>query len=284
MIHTLLENSHAVLLPAFAGTTLSEQVKRFLDSGGCSILAGETRDEYVARRMSSERMRNESAATISALAGEASRIGGDVLVAVDQEIGGICRLHKLVPPFPDRAEIADMDTDAFVALSETMARAAKSMGVNCFLGPIMDVVTGRNPWLEGRTWSSDPVTIARIGGAYIRGLQAHGVAATAKHFPGYPHLELDPAVDELASMDVPLPEVEKGLLPFAVAVESDVAMIMTGPAMVEAYDQHLPASYSPHVVNVLREELGFQGVVLSDDLDSRATLRGRTSRMWRCRA
>ena len=69
------------------------------------------------------------------------------------------------------------------------------MGVNYFLGPILDVVTGQDPWLSGRTWSSDPEQIASISSAYIRGVQTSGVAATALPFPGFHKIALDPAIE-----------------------------------------------------------------------------------------
>ncbi len=275
MSHTLKENAHAVLLPAFAATRLSDAVKRFLDNGGCAILPGETREEYVAREMSAQRRQEETAAMFQALAGEATSLAGKVLIAVDQEIAGICRLHDLAPSFPPREQIASLGTDEVEAIAADMALAARELGVTCFLGPILDVVTGENPWLRGRTWSVDPAAIARVSSAFIRGVQAHGMAATAKHFPGYAHIALDPAVAPEARMTAPLASFDASLLPFADAIQNGVAVVMTGPAIVEAFDPDRPASLSPVVIGVLRDGLGFKGVVLSDDLDSQAMLRGR---------
>lgn len=275
MSNTLKENAHAVLLPAFGTTRLSDAVKRFLSNGGCSILPGETREEYVAREMSPQRRQQESAEALLALTKEAAALTGNLLVAVDQEMAGICRLHNLVPPFPPREQLESLSSDEVEKLSASIAVAARQLGVNCFLSPILDIVTGENPWLHGRTWSTDPHALARISSAFIRGIQAKGVAAAAKHFPGYANIALDPAIASEARMQEPLETFETSLIPFQDAVRNGVEMVMTGPAIVEAFDAERPASISPAVIGVLRERLGFNGIVLSDDLDSQATLRGR---------
>ena len=272
---TIKDNAHAVLLPAFADTQLSDAVRKFLSSGGCSILIGETREEYLAREMTLERRQGEQAETLSGLTGKARSLSGNVIVAVDQEISGICRLHDLVPPFPTAAEMEGMANEQFEEICTDIATAAKELGVNCFLGPILDIVTGDNPWLSGRTWSTDPVAIAEKSSVYIRAIQAHGVAATAKHFPGYAVIERDPAVDSEARNAESRHSFKTALLVFADAIKNGVAMVMTGPAIVDAFDSEKAASISPSVIGLLRSELGFSGVVMSDDLDAKAILRGQ---------
>ncbi len=275
MQNTIRENAHTVLLPAFANTQLSDAVKQFLQNGGCSILVGETREEYVAREMNQERRHEEKAETIVALTEEAGSLSGDIIVAVDQEISGISRLHDLIPPFPLREEIEGLGKMEFEAISSTIAIAAKELGVNCFLGPILDVVTGNNPWLNRRTWSASPIAIAEISSAYIRGIQANGIAATAKHFPGYSDIGLDPAIDSEARNIEPLESFKNNFIPFTDAIKNGVEIIMTGPAIVEAFDPVNAASVSPSVIGILREKLGFNGIIMSDDLDAKAILRGQ---------
>ena len=276
MSYTFRDDAHAILIPAFAGTQLSDGVKRFLSNGGCSILAGESREEYVARKMSQDRRRSEQAATIIDLVNQAKSLSGDVIVAVDQEISGICRLHDLVPPFPSREQIKELSSEEFAAISTTVAVAAKELGVNCFLSPILDIVTGENPWLEGRTWSIDPVRIGALSSQFIRALQKSGIAATAKHFPGYSVIEGDPAVDPDARDREPRHSFQNNFIPFAEAIKNGVEIVMTGPAIVEAFDSERAASISPSVIKVLTEDLGFNGVVMSDDLDAKAILRGQS--------
>lgn len=265
--------AHAVILPAFDTTTLSDSVKRFLENGGCSILLGESRKEYLARKVSDHRKSTETADTFLRLTKEAANLAGVLLVAVDQEIGGICRMHDLTPHYPDVEELTRYDTVSFEKICASVARAAKDLGVNCFLGPILDVVTGQNPWLSGRTWSKDPDEIARISSAYIRGVQTAGVAATAKHFPGFHNITLDPATEPGAIVTEKADSFKPGFIPFADAIGNGVELIMVGPSIVEAFDNAKPASISPKIIGMLRSEFGFKGVVMSDDLDSRATMR-----------
>lgn len=276
MSSCLKEDARAVLLPAFGTSQLSDAVKRFLSTGGCSIIPGETRGEYVAREVTPQRRQEETAEILLALTREASALAGNVLIAVDQEISGICRLHTLVPPFPPKERIGEMSGHEFETISADLALAAGNLGVNCFLGPILDIVTGDNPWLSGRTWSTDPVEIAKISSAYIRGLQANGIAAAAKHFPGYSKIALDPAISPEARMTEPIESFETSFIPFDDAIQNGVEIVMTGPAIVDAFDAERAASISPVVIQILRQRLGFKGVVMSDDLDSQATLRGRS--------
>jgi len=226
--------------------------------------------------MTQQRRDQETAETLSGLTREAASLAGDVLIAVDQEIAGICRLHDLVPSFPPKEQIAALSDDEFESISSSVAVAARELGVNCFLGPILDIVTGTNPWLDGRTWSTDPGEISRISSAYISGVQSKGVAATAKHFPGYSNIALDPATNPEAQNTEPLESFKDSFIPFVDAIQSGVEIIMAGPAIVTAFDSENSASTSPVVIQTLRNQLSFEGVVLSDDLDAQAILRRRS--------
>ncbi|MCD4720373.1 MAG: hypothetical protein K8S13_11030 [Desulfobacula sp.] len=270
------KNAHAVILPAFELLTLSDSVKRFLENGGCSILIGESREEYVSRKMSDERKTIEKSETFLTLIKEAITMSGDLIVAVDQEIGGICRLHDLVPPFPDMSKIDDFDIDIFKNISSSIAREAKNLRINCFLSPILDVVTGQNPWLHGRTWSNDPKVVGKITSAFIQMIQREGVAACAKHFPGFHNIALDPAIESEAVVTEAASSFKQGFIPFTYAITNKVEMIMVGPAIVEAFDKKNPASISPKIIDMLKKRLDFDGIVMSDDLDAQATLRGRS--------
>jgi beta-N-acetylhexosaminidase len=112
--------------------------------------------------------------------------------------------------------------------------------------------------------------VARLGGAIIRALQGEGIAACGKHFPGHgdtgtdSHLEL-PLVEHPPER---LREVE--FAPFRAAVEAGVATIMTAHVLVPSLDEEVPATLSKRIVGLLREELGYQGVILSDDLEMKA--------------
>jgi beta-N-acetylhexosaminidase len=156
-----------------------------------------------------------------------------------------------------------------------LAEECSALGVNVVLSPIADVVTGSNPWLEARTVSSDVSTVSRIATAFVHGLQSSGrVAATAKHFPGHPLVALDPALHETSIVEATRSELEPSLDVFRAVIDAGVRVIMTGPTLVPAFDTDHAASRSADIVHFLRTDLGFGGVILSDDLDAPGILRG----------
>lgn len=258
-----------VLLPAIAGLDVSEITPLF--RRGCrSVLLGETRREYVAREMNDARIAAETrdliVSTVSRLAAEAD---GPVLVAADHELRGIRRFEHLLP------EGSPTDADAVrTSFAEDGAVLGK-MGVNMALGPILDVVRGPNPWLSGRNLGADAATVSALGAAAIEGLQASGVVAVAKHFPGHAVVTLDPAEHSKARLTTSVAELDSvDEMPFGAAVASGVQGLMLGPVPVEALDASVSASLSPAVVARARARLGFRGVLLTDDLDAPATRAG----------
>ncbi|NMZ61024.1 glycoside hydrolase family 3 N-terminal domain-containing protein [Pseudomonas nitroreducens] len=273
---TLLESAYATLLPAFAGLELDGAVLDFLTSGGCSLLLGETRAEYLARSMSAQRQGSESREQFSQLVAQARELAGqDLLIAVDQELGGILRLHRLVPALPSAAEARTLSTQELARQAASVAESARAMGVNLFLAPIVDVVTGENPWLQNRTLGTRAEDVSRVSGAYVNGVQQAGVAAVAKHFPGHPVTPLDPAVEE-AIVECSREELQPTLGVFADLIAGGVQAIMVGPALVPALDAREPSSTSATTVGLLRDEMGFTGLIVSDDLDAPGIHRGRS--------
>lgn len=267
-------DAHAVMLPAIADLALTPALQQFLDQGGCSLLLGETREEYVARRMTPARIGAESREAFASLAAEIRRRAGPSLIAVDQEPAGIARLHRLVPGVPGRAQLVLMADAEIEAACRAAAAAALAMGVNLFLAPIGDVVSGRNVWLEGRNLGADPAVVARIAAAAVRGFQAAGVRACAKHFPGHHDIDHDPAIAE-ATVSGGAAQLEPGLAPFRGVIAAGVGAIMLGPALVPAIDAAEPSSTSAKTVRMLRADFAFGGLIVSDDLDAEGILRGR---------
>lgn len=274
----LVEDCYRVLLPVVGDLHSSGWLEQLLRAGTRAVLLGETRAEYVAREMSSDRRTTETAEQIKDLVGVlVGHADDDLLVAIDQEPWGIRRLHDLVPPYPDAAAIAQLSPAEIRENAREVAKAAKACGISMFLSPVLDVLTGENPWLEGRTLSlaASHAAVGSIGAAYVAGTQASGVATVAKHFPGFPSLAKDPALH--ADTAVPVGQWdERALEPFDAVVRAGVAAVMIGPAIVEGIDKGEPASTSDTVVNLLRDRVGFPGLVVSDDLDAPATLNGRT--------
>lgn len=266
-----------VLLPATAESAAGPKLTAFLRRGGRALLLGEDRAEYVARRMSAARRRTETheafAALIAAIAAPAP---GPVLVAIDQELGGIQRAHDLVPALPSVAEAPTLPPAALAAACARTARGLRELGIGMALGPIVDLIDGPQPWLDGRHLGDDAERTGRIAATYVRAFEAAGVATCPKHFPGHRGLRTDPAVEARAVVPGDLAAVTRDLRPFDAAIRAGATAVMVGPAVVPALDPDRPALLSPAVVRALRDDLGFRGLVVSDDLDARSVLDGRT--------
>lgn len=269
----LIRDAHTVLLPTIDGLTMPDWLPALLQAGTRSVLLAESRQEYVTRRMTADRQATETTEHFAALTTAIRReAGSEVLIAVDQEPWGIQRLHRLVPQLPSvtgETTSPELDNAAF-----EVATAARQLGVNTFLSPVVDRLSATNPWLQDRTLTLSPSNIGRLAFAYIRGAQRAGVATVVKHFPGFPAITADPALD-LAQ--VPLgAHTPQDLIPFQMSIEAGALAVMAGPAPVMDLDPEQPASTSTVIVDMLRHDMHFTGLIVSDDLDAPATLKGRT--------
>ena len=268
---SLDRDAYAVLLPGLTVLEMDEEINQFFSRGGSSILLAEDRREYLNRRMSPHRIAHETSDSFHSFLKKARQLAGPLLVAVDQELGGTQRLHRLVPPLPSAADAFEMPDDQIEKQCAQVGAGAKALGVNMFISPIVDVVTGTQPWLTGRALGPDARQVARIASAYIRGVQSQGVIATAKHFPGYRELWNDPAVEDSRQLGSRA-DLEEGFQAFRKVFQTEVRAVMVGPAVVEALDPKESASTSKIIVDLLRKEFGFQGLIVSDDLDSKSVM------------
>ena len=151
-----------------------------------------------------------------------------------------------------------------------MGRRLRDVGVDVALAPVVDVnADPRNPVIGVRSFGATPDLVARHGAAFVRGLQAAGVAACAKHFPGHGSTHTDSHL-ALPTVDDPVEVLrDRDLAPFAAVVEAGTRCIMTAHVVFPAYDDR-PATLSPVLLGLLRRELGFDGVVITDALDMKA--------------
>src|SRR5262249_13233494 len=212
---------------------------------------------------------------VAELAFHASRLAADLpaWVSIDQEGGRVARLKS---PFTEWPPMATLGRSGDVRLAERFARALaselKAVGVTLDYAPVLDVrTTPKTPVTGDRALPDKAADVARLGGAIIRTLQAEGIAACGKHFPGHGDTSTD-SHNELPLVEHPperLREVE--LEPFRAAIAADVATIMTAHVLVPSLDETRPATLSKRIVTgILREELNYQGVILSDDLEMKA--------------
>ncbi|HEY8375106.1 MAG TPA: beta-N-acetylhexosaminidase [Nannocystis sp.] len=195
-----------------------------------------------------------------------------LLLAIDQEGGRVQRLKAPWTEWPPMRALGRRDEpETTAAVARALARELSDLGIGLDFAPVVDVDTNpNNPVIGDRSFGSDPERVARHATAFITAMQAAGVATCAKHFPGHgdtradSHLELPRLPHDLDR----LREVE--LVPFAAAAEAGVASVMAAHVLFEALDRRRPATLSPPVLHLLREEIGFDGVVFSDDLEMKA--------------
>ena len=195
-----------------------------------------------------------------------------LLIAVDEEGGDVTRLEaRNGSSFPGNLALGAVDD---VALTRRVAAAIggelAACGVNFDLAPVADVIVDPASAIVGiRSFGTDPALVSRHAAAFVDGLQSAGVAACAKHFPGHG--------ESVADSHLGLPSVEtdletlraRALPPFAAAVDAGVRAVMTAHVRFSAIDDEA-ATLSAKTIGLLRSELGFGGLVITDALEMRA--------------
>jgi beta-N-acetylhexosaminidase len=245
------------LLPGFAGPTLPPWLAARLRSGlgGVCLFAGNI----------------TSPAQLRGLTDAIFAANPRALVAVDEEGGDVTRLFAQVgSPYPGNALLGRIDD---LTVTRTVASQVgwqlRRVGCNVDFAPSVDINSNaRNPVIGVRSFGADAVHVAAHGAAWITGLQATGVAASAKHFPGHGDTAQDSHV-ALPVIDRSLDELRRReLVPFIAAIQAGTRVIMTSHLMLPQLDAENPATMSPTVLTgLLREELGFGGLIVSDALD-----------------
>lgn len=197
-----------------------------------------------------------------------------LFVAVDQE-GGDIASAPWVAPQPSAAEVGGAGDPAKArAVSERIGAELLRAGVNTNFAPVVD--TGFGAAIGNRSYGEDPDLVSRMGAAAIRGYEGAGIASSAKHFPNHGPATTD-SHEELPVIDHDTNTIESfDLPPFRAAVEAGVPMVMAGHLLYPAVDAERPVSLSPKWISMLREDLGFDGVVVTDDLAMAGASRGRT--------
>ncbi|MHA6758227.1 glycoside hydrolase family 3 protein [Streptacidiphilus sp. PAMC 29251] len=247
----------SVLQPGFVGTEAPDWLLRAIGDGLSSVVLFSRNiasPEQVARL--SLQLRSENP---------------ELIIAIDEEAGDVTRLEAWTGSTrPGNFALGAIDD---VELTESVARdigrELHAAGVSLDYAPSADVNSNpRNPVIGLRSFGATTELVARHTAAWIRGLQAAGVAACAKHFPGHG----DTAVDShhgLPSYDASAEEIAAvSLPPFRAALDAGVRVVMTGHLLVPAHDREHPATLSPTLINdLLRKELGFDGLVVTDGIE-----------------
>ena len=206
---------------------------------------------------------------------ELQRLGTElpVWVAVDQEGGRVARLRRGFTEWPPASTLGRSGNER---LAERFARALavelRAVGISMDFAPVLDVhTTPANTVIGDRALSDQVEVVARLAPILVKALQEAGVAACGKHFPGHGGTRLDSHFD-LPIVEQPAERLrEVDLRPFRAAIDAQVAAIMTAHLLVPALDEQRPATLSRAILHgLLRQELGFDGLIVSDDLGMRA--------------
>lgn len=195
---------------------------------------------------------------------------GPLLLSVDQEGGRVARLTDGFEAFPPLRDLGERSADEVRAIGRRLGAEVRGAGFDIDLAPVVDVDSNpANPVIGNRSFSRDPHVVAALGSAMIAGLQEH-VAACAKHFPGHGDTDKDSHYD-LPRLPHPLERLRAcELVPFRAAVKAGVACVMTTHVVFDALDPGVAATMSAPAIRLLRDEVGFGGVCVSDCLEMKA--------------
>ncbi len=251
------------LVVGFQGTALDSELRFMISQmhiGGIVLFKRNVSDPSQIARLCQE---------VQAVALETG--APPLMIAIDQEGGPVSRLGPPFTVFPGNRAIGQARSkEAAMAFGITTAQELGGVGITMNLAPVLDV-TPRGPEsyiMSDRVFGEDPGLAADLGHAIIEGLQQHGIVATAKHFPGLGRSTIDPH-RQLPYIDTESHVLEPtDLVPFRAAVQGGVGAVMLSHAVYVALDPLWPASLSSVIAkDLLRNNLGFEGVTMTDDLD-----------------
>ncbi len=217
----------------------------------------------------------ESVGQIVELTNELQRCSprSPLLISIDQEGGRVSRLPRGFTIFPPCELLGRCNSGELAyAAAATIAKELKAVGVNMNMAPVLDVNSNPdNPVIGDRAFGSTPDVVGEMALVTAAGLQDNKVVACGKHFPGHGDTNAD------SHKELPVVEASRERLevvefpPFRRAVTAGIATMMTAHVLYKALDDQLPATLSPAVItNLLREDLQYDGVVLTDDLEMHA--------------
>jgi len=198
-----------------------------------------------------------------------------LFIAVDHE-GGEVQHAPWVSAQPSAAEVgAGGDSEEARRIAQQIGRELRRGGVNTDFAPVVD--TGSGAAVGSRSYGEDAALVASMGVAAVVGFEEAGIISSAKHFPNHgPALEDSHSASPVVNHDMQT-VLQKNLAPFRAAVAAGAPMVMVSHLVYPAFDPERPASLSPAAMQLLRNELGFEGVVVTDDLIMSGARRGGTT-------
>lgn len=277
-LESLRDDVGQILWLGFEGTSLPEDLAGDIAAGRAGAVVLFRRNLCVAGEDAGGAVDCEALAALTRALHEAVPAHRPPLwIAIDQEGGTVQRVRAPATRWPPMLAFDRLPPDVDeVALAERVGQALggelAALGIDVDFAPVLDVHTNpQNPVIGERAFGTEPEAVARRALALARGLERAGVATCGKHFPGHGDTDTDShlALPRLAHDMARLEAVE--LLPFRRAVAAGIPMLMTAHVVFAALDDAVPATLSRAVITgLLRERMGYDGVVVSDDLDMRA--------------
>ena len=265
-----------LLWVGFAGPEVPPALTDRLARGELGATVVFKRNLVIAGTGADERIDLDALVALTAALHRAAPDGTPAWIAVDQEGGVVQRVRAPATRWPAMAAHDRFAPPEDAALAEAVGRALgdelRALGFDVDFAPVLDVHTNpANPIIGDRAFGRDAEAVARRALAFARGLAAAGVVACGKHFPGHGDTTTDSHL-ELPRIDHGWDRLERvELLPFRRAAEAGLPMIMTAHVVFAALDAARPATLSPDVITgLLRDRLGYRGVIVSDDLDMTA--------------
>jgi beta-N-acetylhexosaminidase len=206
-------------------------------------------------------------------------LGEAAPILVDQEGGRVARLRPPHwPAHPPAAVLEGRDAEATEANAALMGMACAGLGMDVVCAPVLDLrLPGQHQVIGDRALSADPAEVARLGAAWVRGLQQGGAIPVIKHIPGHGRALVD-SHESLPRVEAGVADLAADIAPFR-ALAGSGAWAMTAHILYAAWDAQRPATLSPRIIQeVIRGEIGFDGVLISDDL-SMGAMRGCSDRL-----
>lgn len=195
-----------------------------------------------------------------------------LFIATDHEGGRVQRFRKGFTDFPAMLDIAQSDSPKqCYTVHKIMAEELSACGVNVNLSPVCDIFTNeKNKVIGDRAFGTDHETVSKYISSAIRGLQTNNILGCAKHFPGHGDTTLDSHYD-LPIVKTPMEELkEREFQPFIKAIKSRVEFVMMAHLIVEAIDPELPCTLSPKAYKILRDDMKFSKLIITDDMQMQA--------------
>lgn len=257
---SLDEKIGQMVIVGFEGHTLDTEIKGMIedgDIGGVILFKRNVEDSAQLIEL------------VNSLKDANSKNNIPLFVSIDEEGGTVSRMPDGLLDIPTNRVIGQKDDKEFsYEIGKTIAKEIKSFGFNMNFAPVLDIDSNpNNPVIGNRSYGSDEKLVSKLGVETMKGIQSEGVISVVKHFPGHG----DTAVDS----HIGLPIVDKSLeqlqqfefIPFAEAIKNNADVVMIAHILLKQIDPENPASFSKTLItDILRNQLNFQGVVITDDL------------------